>query len=107
MTFYKQMFKEILKGGQLCKQEVPVQEGLLWQRVPVQGRQDRRLGNQSFWRGELYQKSYSRKEHTSQYKHLGTIHILYACICPQVEMTIEADSKFWVYPQGSDLFPTL
>merc|ERR1712013_407382 len=25
----------------------------------------------------------------------------------EVEMTIEADSKFWVYPQGSDLFPTL
>ena len=22
-------------------------------------------------------------------------------------MTIEADSKFWVYPQGSDLFPTV
>merc|ERR1712107_584688 len=25
----------------------------------------------------------------------------------EVEMTIEADSKFWIYPQGSDLFPTL
>ena len=48
------MFKEILKGGQLCEQEVPVQEGLLWERVPVQGRQDGRLGDQSFWRGEIY-----------------------------------------------------
>ena len=46
--------QEKLKGGQLCEQEVPVQEGLLWQRIPVQGRQDGRLGDQSFWRGEIY-----------------------------------------------------
>ena len=60
------MFKEIVQGGQLCEQEVPVQEGLLRQRVPVQGRQDGRLGDQSFWRGEIYNQSISRRKKNLQ-----------------------------------------